>query len=249
MNRLLACLFLVVAFQATAAAHVLDEYVQAAQLSLAPDGVRVEMRLVPGVEVAHHVLKLIDLDRNGQISPVEEQAYARRVLQDVSLTVDGQLAPLALTSVEFPSWREMNEGTGAIRLDLKAEAVLRAAGEHQVSFRNDHLPKLGVYLINALVPATSEIKINGQTRDQLQHEMLLSFQVSPYVAAVNPQVAQPWIGALIFCGSLMLLFLLCKQLRQYVRRRQDKQISDSTAAVRVATLSSQNPIRGAKHGT
>lgn len=176
------------------------------------------MRLVPGVEVAHRVFRLIDVDCDGQISPGEEKTYARRVLQDVSLTVDGQHTPLALTSVEFPSRREMNEGTGAIRLELKAEAVL-GAGEHQVFFRNDHLPKLGVYLINALVPATSEMKINGQRRDPLQHEMLLSFQVSPAVAAANTQAPKPWKGMLMFCGSLLLLFPLCKQLRQYVRRR------------------------------
>jgi hypothetical protein len=123
---------------------VLDEYVQAAQITLAPGGARVELRLVPGVEVADRVFAMIDVDGDGKISPAEEQAYARRVLQDITLEVDGRRAPLALTGVQFPSRREMNEGIGAIRLDLTAEAALGAAGEHQLSFRNDHLPELGV---------------------------------------------------------------------------------------------------------
>jgi nickel/cobalt exporter len=71
------------------------------------------------------------------------------------------------------------QGICAIRLDLAAEAALGTAGEHQLSFRNDHLPELGVYLVNALVPTTSEIKISGQARDPLQREMRLSFHVTP----------------------------------------------------------------------
>ncbi|HEX8143817.1 MAG TPA: hypothetical protein VF553_14560 [Pyrinomonadaceae bacterium] len=40
-------------------------------------------------------------------------------------------------------------------------------GEHQLPFRNNHLPELVVYLVNAPVPTTSEIKISGQERDPL----------------------------------------------------------------------------------
>jgi hypothetical protein len=229
MNRLLACCLCAFAFQATAAAHVLDEYVQAAQITLAPGGARVELRLTPGVEVADRIFAMIDSDGDGQISPAEEQAYARRVLQDIALEVDGRHAPLTLTRAEFPSRREMKEGVGAIRLDLAAEAALSTSGEHQLSFRNDHLPKLGVYLVNALVPTTSEIKISGQERDPLQREMRLSFQVTPHVI---PQVTPadthrswPWTGVLILCLCLVLLFLLWKHLR----RRNNEQIQDSPA--------------------
>ena len=81
MKRRLACCLCVLIFQATAAAHVLDEYLQVAQIALAPDGVRVELRLIPGVKVADRIFALIDVDDvDGKISPVEEQAYARRVL-------------------------------------------------------------------------------------------------------------------------------------------------------------------------
>jgi hypothetical protein len=221
MKRLLACFLCAFAFQATAA-HVLDEYVQAAQIALAPDGVRVELRLTPGVEVAGRSFRMIDSDGDGKISPAEEQAYARRVLQDIVLEVDGRSAPLKLTGVQFPSLREMQEGDGAIRLDLAAEADLGAAGEHQLSFRNDHLPKLSVYLVNALVPATSEIKISGQQRDTLQREMRLSFNVTPQVA---PQVLPadvhgpwPWTGVLLLCLCLLLLFSQWKRLYRYWRR-------------------------------
>jgi hypothetical protein len=211
---LLACCLCAFAFQATATAHALDEYVEAAQIALAPGGARVELRLTPGVFVADRVYALIDVDGDGQISPAEEQAYARRVLHDVALEVDGRRAPLTLTGVEFPSRREMKAGIGAIRLDLAADADLDAAGEHQLSFRNDHLPELGVYLVNALVPAISEIKISGLERDPLQHEMRLSFHVTP----ADTRGLQPWAGALMLCLCLVLLFPQWKHLRQYLRR-------------------------------
>ena len=225
MRRLLACLLCAFAFQATAAAHVLDEYVQAAQIVLAPGGVRVELRLTPGVEVADRVFMMIDVDGDGQISSAEEQAYARRVMQDIALEMDGRRVPLALTGIQFPSRREMKEGVGAIRLDLAAEAALGTAGEHQLSFRNDHLPELGVYLVNALVPTTSEIKISGQTRDPLQREMRLSFHVTTHVTPADTDGPWPWTGVLMLCLCLVLLFPLWKRLR----RRNNEQIPDSPA--------------------
>ncbi|MDQ3258918.1 MAG: hypothetical protein M3R15_34490 [Acidobacteriota bacterium] len=225
MKRLLACFLCAFAFQATAAAHVLDEYLQVARIALAPNGARVKLRLIPGVQVADRVFAMIDVDDDGQISPAEEQAYARRVLQDIALEVDGRRAPLALTGIHFPARREMNEGTGAIRLDLAAEAALGASGEHQLSFRNNHLPELGVYLVNALVPTTSEIKIRGQERDLLQREMRLSFHVTP----ADTHGPRSWTGMLMLCLCLVLLFPLWKQLRQSRADSNDEQIPNSPA--------------------
>jgi hypothetical protein len=211
LKRLLACCLCAFAFQATAAAHVFDEYVQAAQIALVPGGVRVELRLIPGVEAADRVFALIDSDGDEQISSAEEQAYARRVMEEIALEVDGRRTSLALTKVEFPTRREMNEGAGAIRLDLTAEADLRAAGEHRLSFRNDHLPEFSVYLVNALVPATDAIKINGQQRDALQHELQVDFRaLSPDV-----RVGVRRIGVLMFGLFLALSLTQWKRLRGF----------------------------------
>ena len=122
MKRLLACFLFAFAFQATAAAHVLDEYVQVTKIALAPGVANVELRLIPGLKVADCIFAMIDVDGDGQSSRAEEQAYARHVMRDIALEVDGRRAPLALTGVEFPSRREMHDGSGAIRLDLRAEA-------------------------------------------------------------------------------------------------------------------------------
>ena len=212
MKRLLAYLFCAIAIQMTASAHVLDEYVQSAQIMLARDGVKIELRLVPGVDVAERVFTKIDLNNDGQISSTEEQAYAQRVLKDLTLEVEGQRTLLALKKVEFPTRREMNEGVGAIRLELTAQAIFNTQGEHQIAFRNDHLPELSVYLVNALVPTNSEIKISGQERDPLQREMRLSFRATPAETISAPPASRSWAGVLIVCAYLVMIIPIWKQL-------------------------------------
>lgn len=220
MRRPLFCLICTCAFAATATAHVIDQYLQVAKIALASNGVRIELRLTPGAQVANRIFALIDVDGDGQISPAEEQAYVRHVLQDITLEVDGRRLPLALAGVQFPSRREIDEGLGAIRLDLTAEAALNAAGDHQLLFRNDHLPELGVYLANALIPATRAIKITGQQRDALQHGLQVDFRVLPTDARAWPR----WTGVLLFGLSLALLLPQWKRLRSVLCRFEDEQI-------------------------
>jgi hypothetical protein len=222
MKRLLFCLLCACALPITAPAHTLDQYLQAAQIALAPGAVRVELRLTPGARVADRVFALIDVDGDGQISPAEEQAYARRALRDVALEVDGRRTPLTLTGIRFPSRREMNEGVGAIRLDLAAEADFGAEGEHQLTFRNDHLPELGVYMANALVPATDAIKITGQLRDALQRGLQVDFRVSSADGRAWPRRT----GMLLFGLCVALLLPRWKRLRRFWRLRFAKTSSE-----------------------
>ncbi len=164
MKRLLFCFLCTAAFCATASAHIRDEYLQAALITLAPEGVRIELRLTPGVELADRVFAVIDTDHSGQLSSSEEQSYARRVVQDVSLELDGQHIPLALINIRFPSHPDMKDGTAAIQLDLSANAALNSPRDHQLSFRNNHLPKLSVYQANVLIPGNDAIEVTEQQR-------------------------------------------------------------------------------------
>jgi hypothetical protein len=138
--------------------------------------------------------------------------------------VDGRRARPSLTGVQFPSRLEMSEGNGAIRLDLAAEAALGVPGEHQLSFRNDHLPELGVYLANALVPTTDAIKITGQQRDALQHGLQVDFRVLSADTRAWPR----WAGVLLF--GLCLAFPQWRRLR--LNRRKSSADAESGAASR-----------------
>lgn len=210
MKRLLFCLLSACAWHVTVSAHVLDQYLQVAQVALAPDGAHIELRLIPGAQIADRIIALIDIDGDGKILDTEEQAYAQRVWQDVALEVDGRRVPLALSGIQFPSRLEMSEGIGAIRLKLVAEVAWDAAGAHQLSFRNDHLPALGVYLANALVPATNAIKINSQERDARQRELQINF----HATLDDAQGRRRWMGILIVCLCLALLLPQWKRLLQ-----------------------------------
>ena len=167
---------LLLAFPLTMRAHRLDEYLQAARLSVAPDRVILKLDLTPGVDIAPMSFALINTNRDGRISEGEGSAYANQVLREIVLEVDGQRQRLNLVSSWFPSFQEMSAGVGAIRIEARA-AWAGVPGRHSLFFQNNHKPDLGAYLVNALVPTSDEIEITGQHRDSLQREMRLDFNV------------------------------------------------------------------------
>jgi hypothetical protein len=216
MKLLLACFLCAAGIQASASAHVLDEYVQAAQITLTHRSVKVELRLTPGVRVAQRIFTSIDSNGDGQISSTEEQGYAQQVMQDVALELDGRRTPLSLSSIQVPTLNEMNGGASAIRLDLTAETALDKNGEHQLSFTNEHLPKLSVYLVNVLVPSVDAIKVTGQQRDELQRRLQVSFLVNaeaqsvvssdaPIVVDARTHTLPRWVGVLLAGLCVVLL--------------------------------------------
>jgi hypothetical protein len=107
-------------------AHRLDEYLQATIVEVEKDRLHAEVTLTPGVAVSDFGIQTIDTDADGMISTAEGQAYATRVLEDLSLTVDGRRVALRIVSTHFPRLSEIREGNGEIQLEL-ASALPRAA--------------------------------------------------------------------------------------------------------------------------
>src|SRR5947199_222856 len=89
-----------------ATAHRLDEYLQAALISVEKDRVQVQIRLTPGVAVLPIVLAIVDSNADGVISESEQRLYAERVGRDLSLTVDGDRLTPRLVSTKFPGTGE-----------------------------------------------------------------------------------------------------------------------------------------------
>jgi hypothetical protein len=160
-----------------AGAHRLDEYLQATRISVGAERVGLELDLTAGVEMASDVFAWIDTNRDGQISSVEAEAYARQVLRSVVLSLDGRAVPITLVDFHFPQHDEMSRGVGTIRVRAAAELSASGAGRHQVSFVNSHRPERSVYLVNALVPADPRIHIGDQQRDRAQHGLTLDYTV------------------------------------------------------------------------
>ena len=163
------------AFGATASAHRIDEYLQAARLAIAPDRITLEMDLTPGVDVAPLIFALINTNHDGMISEAEARAYASQLLKEIVLDLDGHPQRLSLVRAQFPSFREMSDGMGTIRIEAVAVCA-SGPGQHVLFYQNNHKNDISVYLVNALLPARN-IEITGQHRDPLQRGIELRFTV------------------------------------------------------------------------
>jgi hypothetical protein len=159
-------------------AHRLDEYLQAAKLSVERGRVVLDLDLTPGVTVAPLVFSLIDTNGDGHISPEEAEAYEQQVLHSVVLLLDGSPLSLRPVSAHFPEYREMTAGVGVVRLVGAATFTPSGSGNHQLFFRNTHQPKIGAYLANALLPADNRVEIDNQWRDVAQHELTIDYRVT-----------------------------------------------------------------------
>lgn len=174
--RVLAGLLFVTAI--TASAHRLDEYLQATRVAVATNRIDISIDLTPGVAVVTNVLAEIDTNRDAQFSESERQAYAERLLKDLRVGIDGRPVTLSLAEIAFPAIQEMKEGHGIIRVKASAGIDTLQPGAHTLTLTNSHLPKVSVYLVNALVPKDRAIQITKQTRDDLQKDYWLQFTVN-----------------------------------------------------------------------
>ena len=177
----IAGLTLVVALAAvsSSSAHRRDEYLQAARIAIDPDAVHLELDLTPGISVAGDVLAAIDADGNGTLARSEADAYVRQVLRGVTLAVDGRPIETRIAGSSFPPVEAVRQGEGAIRMRMTASLPELAAGAHHLQFANAHRPDIGVYLSNALVPASARVSITDQQRDVDQRTLDVTFFLHP----------------------------------------------------------------------
>lgn len=157
-------------------AHRRDEYLQAARIAMDPGRVEVELDLTPGIALADVIIRQIDRDRSGSFSDDEMRAYALSVMHDVSLELDGRPLQADLASRQFPATDAIARGEGIIRLRLTAPLPSLSAGGHRLLYRNSHQPTFGVYLANALAPASDQVAVVLQRRDVDQKELLIEYE-------------------------------------------------------------------------
>ncbi len=169
----------VLAFAFSAQAHRLDEYLQATRIAVTTHRIDLAIDLTPGVAIAQELLPSIDPGGSARIPHHQGERYAQRVLQDLVLDLDGKRQPIRLVRATFPARSDMELGEGTIHLQAVAKISTLKPRHHQLLFRNAHLPKISVYLVNALVPENKAIQITRQFRDELQKEYRLSFEVKP----------------------------------------------------------------------
>jgi hypothetical protein len=172
-------------------AHRLDEYLQATTFMVGKDRVRAQIRLAPGVAVLPEVLARIDANADGVLSPDEQRAYAERVLGDLSLAVDGAAVRPRLVSVSVAELALFRDGMGDVVIDFEAD-VPPGGASRRLTFENRHLPRISVYLVNALVPRDPDVDIVAQRRNYEQSTYRLD-----YVQAGVPSGVPTWLGAAV----------------------------------------------------
>lgn len=190
-------------------AHRLDEYLQGTILSIEKSRLHAEMTLTPGVSVFPQLIADIDGDADGSISEAEQRAYAARVLQDLSLTLDGHRLTPQLLSVHFPAMEEMKEGRGEIQLDYSAE-LPAGASPRTLVLENHHKSRISAYQVNCLVPSDTKIGILKQDRNYSQSYYSLKYEQSGGRTATMPSswaTATKWLwgAALLFSAWMAVL--------------------------------------------
>ncbi len=169
---------LVLSIASSASAHRLDEYLQATRIAVSTDRIELSMDLTPGVAVAQELLEVIDKDRDERVSKEEVAAYAQNVLKEIKIGLDDKALVLSGVDTAFPTLKEIKGGLGVIRIKAIALVNPLSVGTHTLQLTNTHLPKMSVYLVNALVPKSPAIKIAKQTRDEFQKTYRLDFEVT-----------------------------------------------------------------------
>ncbi|MCU1237916.1 MAG: hypothetical protein JWP63_5883 [Candidatus Solibacter sp.] len=218
MRRTGVSALLALSLVGSAAAHRLDEYLQATLIGVTRDGIDVEIHLTPGVAMLPVLMAVIDQDRDGRISSAEERAYVGRVLREVDLQVDGVPAPLSLIASNFPTLESMREGLGTIAIKLRT-----ARGGHDLRFENRHLPQVSAYLVNCLAAPSDGLVVRRQQRDKAQRSIAFeySFGAISGLRAAWIALAPSWpaaLGMLLAARMGLLLY----------RAKRDKRASTSS---------------------
>jgi hypothetical protein len=189
--RHLPWLLVLLAFPSAILGHRLDEYLQATLVAVAPGEIRLDINLMPGVAVAEQVLALIDRDGDGVISTNEAAAYAELLKRDLVVRLDGRDAELKLSACHFPEPMDLQTGWGVIQMGYIVTPGVLAAGLHQLTVENRHLPAASVYLFNAAQPRTPSVQIAGQKRNENQSTGEIAFVFHPPPNPSTPMVASP----------------------------------------------------------
>jgi hypothetical protein len=171
-------------------AHRLDEYLQAMLVGIEPSGIRLQINLIPGMEVAGQVLARIDRDQDGTISTDDAAAYAELLKRDLAVRLDKDNLELNLTGCEIPTPSELRSGWHIIQVEFTVIHDFDA-GPHKLIVKNSHLPTTSVYLFNAAKPKSGFIQVISQNRNHDQSvgeiEFILTSSSNASTRAITTQ--------------------------------------------------------------
>jgi hypothetical protein len=209
-----------------ASAHRRDEQLQAARIAIEPNRVTVDLDITPGAELAAGAIAAIDHDRDGALSPAEQDAYARGVAGALWLANDREAHELKVVSATFPDLPAMRRGEGTIAMRLQAALRPDNDGSHELMFRNGHDAAKSVYLANALVPHDARVTVGTQRRSATQHELTIAYTV----AAATRSGRKAAVMLLLTTSVIAVFVPVVVLLSRRTRRRAEPVRPESSAA-------------------
>jgi hypothetical protein len=193
--------FVLLAIGDRISAHRRDDYLQAARIGIEPDRVAIELDLTPGAAVAEPLIAAVDTDRDGSLSMVEQDAYARRALGGVSIAIDGRPLWLELVSTSFPDLAAVRRGEGTVRLRLRTTLPDLSPGSHALYFRNANLPDHSAYLANALVPESARVSVAAQRRTRDQNALTIDY----VLGTASRDASRAPLVITLACAALLMI--------------------------------------------
>ncbi|RBM07454.1 hypothetical protein [Novacetimonas cocois] len=163
---------------ASAMAHRLDEYLHATTFDLTRTHILLHLRLTPGMDVADRIIRQMDRNSDGRLSPVEQRAYVSQIMQGLSLSLNGRAARLRMETFTFPTIAEMRAGTGVIDLRFGVKTDLQT-GSYRLTYHDRGGGTGTVWLVNCLLPQDPTIHVTEQKRSEDQSSYMLDFSISP----------------------------------------------------------------------
>jgi hypothetical protein len=216
MKLIVSAVAILVLAGTPALAHRLDEYLQGTIISVEKNRVDFQMTLTPGVAVFPILIAEIDLNADGVISRIEQRAYAGRILDDLTMSIDGHHLTPRLLSTEFPAVEEMKAGRGEIRIEFDSDLPF-GGPNRKLTFENHHQSRIAAYQVNCLVSRDPDIQILSQNRNYSQSLYELEF-VQGSVRSDGPRLPEV-SGAGKPLGAIALLLVAGLVLRWQQRDR------------------------------
>lgn len=192
-------------FVVPVSAHRVDEYLQAAQVSIGPEQVGLDLYLTPGTAVLPAVVAAIDQSGDRHVSDDEARAYAAIVLRQLSMALDGVAIPLELRAFDYPDADALAAGRGSILVRAAGQMPRPAVGEHLLVLHNRFRTPESVYLANAMVSRDPALTIIGQERDADQTRLTIRYRLE---RSVPVWLSVPFVMAVVVGVSVMVLALL-----------------------------------------
>ena len=157
-------------------AHRLEGLLQSSLVEVVPTQIKVQVTLVPGVDIAPRMKALLDPDADGEFSESESKAWAGQFMARQSVVVDGQTLPLTVRNVRGSPLPELAGGHAEIVIDYTAELGKLAHGPRTVVCANRYEPIPCIYQCNGLVPMTPDVRIRSHRRDAGERELTLAVE-------------------------------------------------------------------------